>query len=87
MRKCYGRCKIDPVLLRILIFTTAATLWGQGTGANVYAARCASCHEAGGARIPSRDSLGQLTSARILKTLDFGFKAFSFCRFGVWIDP
>ena len=41
-------------------------------GSDVYAQRCASCHDQTGARIPSREALEKLSPARILKTLDFG---------------
>ena len=41
-------------------------------GAAVYAKYCASCHDQVDARIPTRDSLTQMSPARILRTLDFG---------------
>ncbi len=44
----------------------------EPSGAAVYATHCASCHDQVGARIPTRDSLAQMSPARILRTLDFG---------------
>ena len=45
---------------------------GAVSGEAVYAKRCAACHDRGGERIPLRDALKNLTSARILRVLDFG---------------
>jgi polyvinyl alcohol dehydrogenase (cytochrome) len=42
------------------------------SGADVYQKRCATCHEQAGSRAPSRDVLHKMSSARILRTLDFG---------------
>lgn len=42
------------------------------SGERVYDKYCASCHEQAGARIPTRQALGEMSSARILRTLDFG---------------
>ena len=42
------------------------------SGADVYQKRCASCHDQPGSRAPSREALQKLSSARILRTLDFG---------------
>src|SRR5260370_21201877 len=43
------------------------------SGADVYQARCAQCHENGAAtRAPSRDTLQKMPASRILRTLDFG---------------
>jgi polyvinyl alcohol dehydrogenase (cytochrome) len=41
-------------------------------GASIYAARCAACHDQVDSRIPTRDALTKMSSARILRTLDFG---------------
>ena len=41
-------------------------------GADVYAKRCASCHDSGAVRVPSRSVLQQRTSGYILKTLNTG---------------
>jgi polyvinyl alcohol dehydrogenase (cytochrome) len=42
------------------------------SGEAIYLKRCASCHDSGGERTPSRDALKQLSVQRILRTLDFG---------------
>jgi polyvinyl alcohol dehydrogenase (cytochrome) len=42
------------------------------SGADVYQKRCATCHDQAGSRAPSRDALQKLSTARILRTLDFG---------------
>src|SRR4029079_2050828 len=42
------------------------------SGAEVYQKNCASCHDQVSARIPMRDALQKMSSARILRTLDFG---------------
>jgi len=41
-------------------------------GADVYARRCASCHDSGATRVPLRSVLQQKTSAYILKTMNAG---------------
>ena len=43
------------------------------SGADVYQARCAQCHEnAAATRAPSRDALQKMPASRILRSLDFG---------------
>jgi len=43
------------------------------SGADIYQARCAQCHDNGAAtRAPSRDVLQKMPASRILRTLDFG---------------
>ena len=42
------------------------------SGEAVYQKRCASCHDGGNDTAPPRDALKQLSSARILRTLNFG---------------
>jgi polyvinyl alcohol dehydrogenase (cytochrome) len=42
------------------------------SGADVYQNRCAKCHDQTDSRAPSRDTLQKMSSARILRTLDFG---------------
>ena len=54
----------------ILLLPTSAAL--AATGEEVYAKRCASCHEQTNPRIPSRESLNKIPATRILKVLDFG---------------
>ena len=41
-------------------------------GQAVYAKYCASCHDQVSPRIPARDALQKMSSARILRTMDFG---------------
>jgi len=64
------------VQLFIAILVTGGVLWGQGStalaGDEVYAKRCASCHDQGGERIPPRESLRAMPASRILSILDFG---------------
>ena len=50
----------------------AAMLRAAPSGEEVYKARCAACHDQSSPRIPPRDALQKLSSARILRTLDFG---------------
>ncbi len=52
--------------------STARAQAAHAPGEAVYAKYCASCHEQVDARIPTRDSLTQMSPARILRTLDFG---------------
>ena len=60
-------------LAAAIAFLTFAPVQAQTPdGRDVYAQRCASCHDQTGARSPSRESLEKLSPARILKTLDFG---------------
>src|SRR6476646_10869674 len=42
------------------------------SGADVYQKNCSACHDQVSARIPTRDALQKMSSARILRTLDFG---------------
>src|SRR5262249_2067448 len=41
----------------------------------VYQRRCASCHDSGDPKVPSRDALKKLSAARILRSMDFGTMA------------
>src|ERR1700722_186629 len=47
---------------------SAASVSGQA----VYQKRCASCHDSGNARVPSREALKKVPVARIERSLDFG---------------
>lgn len=58
-----------PVSLALLF---AAMLPAAPAGEEVYKARCAACHDQSSPRIPPREALQKLSSARILRTLDFG---------------
>ncbi|HXC60337.1 MAG TPA: PQQ-binding-like beta-propeller repeat protein [Steroidobacteraceae bacterium] len=44
----------------------------QLSGAQVYAQRCAACHDQVGTRTPPREALTRLSPQRIMRTLDFG---------------
>ena len=72
-----------PIVFRALVTVACgATVGGAPTlsraqgadapGEAVYAKYCASCHDQVGARIPTREALTKMSSARILRTLDFG---------------
>src|SRR3954464_9852195 len=50
----------------------AAALLAAPSGEEIYKARCAACHDQTSPRIPPRDALRTLSSARILRTLDLG---------------
>src|SRR5262245_59788214 len=70
----------SPILIALAV--TAATGCSSASapppetpkvsGEQVYKARCASCRDQVGARIPTRDALAKLSPSRVLKTLDFG---------------
>jgi polyvinyl alcohol dehydrogenase (cytochrome) len=65
----------DQLILRnlaVLAICAALPSAGAVSGKAVYQKRCASCHDSGNERAPSRDALKQLSVARILRTLDFG---------------
>lgn len=59
------------VLAAIVILPTPAAL-AAASGEEVYAKRCATCHDQSNPRIPSRESLKKIPATRILKVLDFG---------------
>src|SRR3954462_7364337 len=64
-----------PVTIRaiVLIVVSAAVVIGQGvSGERVYKQRCASCHDGSSPRVPPKAALQRLSSARILRVLDFG---------------
>ncbi len=64
-----------PVTLRaiVLIVASAAVAIAQGvSGEAVYKQRCASCHDGASPRVPPKAALQRLSSARILRVLDFG---------------
>src|SRR6266849_1084147 len=58
--------------LAAALFMLASLVCAAPTGEEVYKARCAACHDQNTPRIPPRDALQKLHSARILRTLDFG---------------
>ena len=59
------------ILLCSLLISIAFELQAQD-GAAVYTKYCASCHDAGGARVPGRDLLRQMSPERILLALESG---------------
>ena len=66
---------IDRTLLRgfaVLTGISALPCAAAVSGEAVYQRRCAACHDSASERAPSRDTLKQLSVARILRTLDFG---------------
>src|ERR1051325_5945543 len=42
---------------------------------SLYQKRCASCHDSGDPKVPSRDALKKISVARVARTLDFGTMA------------
>src|SRR5690242_21918896 len=60
-------------MLLVATIVTGATVDAQTvSGAAVYDKYCAQCHDQVTARIPTRDALQKMSSARIMRTLDFG---------------
>src|SRR5215831_10767286 len=60
------------ILIVFLMSAASCTAMAADSGEAIYQKRCASCHDSGGERTPSRDALKQLSVQRILRTLDFG---------------
>jgi len=61
------------IVLCVFISVAPAPAQAAGSpGAEIYAKRCASCHDQAAARMPSRSVLQQRTSGFILKTLNSG---------------
>lgn len=59
--------------LFVIAVLNGSSLYAQRvSGAEVYQKNCASCHDQVTARVPTRDALQKMSSARILRTLDFG---------------
>src|ERR1051325_11944023 len=66
------RRRLSPVIL-VAIVASASTAYAQtASGEAVYQKYCAACHEQVTARIPQRQALQKMSSARIMRTLDFG---------------
>ncbi|HEU4619502.1 MAG TPA: PQQ-binding-like beta-propeller repeat protein [Gammaproteobacteria bacterium] len=59
-------------ILAAAVLLQGAFAAAQPSGADVYAARCARCHDAPDSHAPPRAALAGLSAARILRTLDFG---------------
>src|SRR5690349_8861900 len=67
------RCRILALaVLTAAILLSAPAAFAAASGEDVYAKRCASCHDQANPRIPPRDSLMKIPVSRILKVLDFG---------------
>jgi len=65
--------ELTAALLVGVTFLSAAVHAQPPSGQALYERRCASCHERpADGRTPGRDALQNMTSARILRTLDFG---------------
>jgi len=67
MKRCL--CALVFVMAAI---ATAPAYAQSAAGAEVYEKRCAACHNQVTARIPNREALQKMSSARIMRTLDFG---------------
>jgi polyvinyl alcohol dehydrogenase (cytochrome) len=63
---------VAAALWRGAVATPSAQPLAQPSGETIYRERCAGCHDLVSARIPSRDALRGLSSARILRAMDFG---------------
>ena len=67
-----------PMNSELLVITIAFGRLGPAlsaapvSGEAVYQRRCASCHESGNPRVPSREALKKVSVARISRSLDFG---------------
>ena len=69
------RLDVSAMKHSLTVFTALlfpAVLSAAPSGEEVYRARCAACHDQSSERIPPRAALQKLSSARILRTLDFG---------------
>jgi polyvinyl alcohol dehydrogenase (cytochrome) len=66
--------KAGTIVPTLVLLTTVAALHCAAavTGEAVYQKRCAACHDHATDSTPPRDTLKQLSVARILRTLDFG---------------
>ena len=62
-----------PIFRTLALLTFISTLsYAAVSGEAVYQKRCAACHDGGNDTAPPRDTLKQLSAARILRTLNFG---------------
>ena len=67
------RMKYRSPLAFALATLLSLPAYAQSTsGAAVYEKSCAACHDQVTARIPNREALQKMSSARIMRTLDFG---------------
>jgi len=65
------KSKVLVIIIAVGMFESALCA-APVSGEAVYQKRCASCHESGNPRVPSREALKKLTAARIARSLDFG---------------
>src|ERR1700687_664275 len=54
------------------MFLPWAPAWAAPSGEEVYKKKCSACHEQVNPRIPPREALQKMPSARILRALDSG---------------
>ena len=66
------RAALIALLLTAAMANRSALYAQTPSGAAVYEKYCAQCHDQVTARIPTRDALQKMSSARIMRTLDFG---------------
>ena len=59
----------------LVALTFATVLYAAPSGEAVFRQHCATCHDSGNARVPSRDALQRLSVTNILRTLEFGAMA------------
>src|SRR5262245_50926105 len=64
--------KIFHVSVCVIVFLMMAPFAGAQDGANLYKLLCATCHDGGNERAPTRDVLKQMTPERILSVLETG---------------
>ncbi len=64
--------RYSVLILVLLISSAACRAEAAVSGEDVYKRRCASCHDSASERTPPKDALKQLSTQRILRTLDFG---------------
>ena len=65
-------CVVTLTFLSLLSASTPPVMAQSPNGEEIYKKRCASCHDSGGARVPTRDTLRQMSAIRILRVMDFG---------------
>src|ERR1700692_4119795 len=79
-RVCPGQCELACVTFRpvraavifVLVSLNLSALAAAPSGDEIYKKRCSGCHEQLSPRIPHREALQKMPSARILRALDSG---------------
>ena len=73
-RMSFAKLTIVPIFLlaAFAISPSSAQNAAPPSGADVYQNRCAKCHDQEGTRAPAKQVLQKMSSARIMRTLDFG---------------